>query len=185
MPTINERAKKYRREKKDKGICVVGGCFNPLKTKWNCAECAAKSSFKSNKKRNKNRLTLVEKGLCSNDCGRPLVLKWTCRECADKINKYAKNWWLKDIEGNRIKKNKATRKHRYSGLADIVMERDQKKCTICGHSNKICIHHINEDPKDNRLDNLIVLCRFCHIVVERINRTKPNLIHLFPWSKSL
>ena len=44
-----------------------------------------------------------------------------------------------------------------------------KKCSICGieriHGN-FHVHHINGDHNDNRPENLIVVCRDCHINLE-------------------
>jgi len=49
--------------------------------------------------------------------------------------------------------------------ADILFRNDHR-CCMCGKGPKdgkrIQIHHINEDPSDNRLTNLAVLCRDCH-----------------------
>lgn len=172
-------AKERREFHRNKGLCATG-CGRPLRTKWACAECSTKASFKNNKLRNKKRLNLVNKGICSNDsCGKPLSTKWTCRECADKINQYAKNWWNKDIKKNREDKKNLTHKYRFGGFRKEVVDRDSHSCQVCGYDKKIVVHHINEDNKDNRMDNLICLCRICHTVVERINRAKPDLRHLF------
>ena len=38
-----------------------------------------------------------------------------------------------------------------------------RKCTDCGRSDvPLEVHHINDPPTDNRLANLIPLCRDCH-----------------------
>jgi len=44
----------------------------------------------------------------------------------------------------------------------IVFEKYQKKCFFCGDTKNIEVHHINTNRKDNRIENLIVLCRDCH-----------------------
>lgn len=36
------------------------------------------------------------------------------------------------------------------------------KCEVCGYSDSIEMHHINGDPRDNRLENLQILCPNCH-----------------------
>ncbi len=179
------KAKQKRAEHMAKGLCATG-CGRPLRTKFQCDECSKKSSFRNNRVRNKKRLDLINKGICSNDnCGAPLATKWLCRPCADKVKQYAKNWWLKDVIGNRKKKTEHIHKYRFGGLRPAVIERDKNVCQICFHdTRKVHVHHINEDSKDNRMENLICLCYICHVVVERMNRTKPNLIHLFPWFKS-
>jgi hypothetical protein len=43
-----------------------------------------------------------------------------------------------------------------------------RKCSICGVEKQhghFDVHHINGDHNDNRPENLIALCRFCHINV--------------------
>jgi len=44
-----------------------------------------------------------------------------------------------------------------------------KKCSLCGVERSyghFDIHHINGDRNDNRPENLLVLCRDCHINIE-------------------
>lgn len=59
-------------------------------------------------------------------------------------------------------------------LKEKIRERDEYKCKICGikqrdlidSNNKkysLIIHHINFNKKDNNINNLISLCRRCHI----------------------
>ena len=48
-------------------------------------------------------------------------------------------------------------------LADELLFRSDRTCCVCRLSNKpVQIHHINDDPSDNRSDNLAVLCVVCH-----------------------
>lgn len=56
-------------------------------------------------------------------------------------------------------------KIRFGGLRRSVMERDNFSCQDCGGEYpyvKIVVHHIDFNPKNNTMDNLIVLCRACH-----------------------
>ena len=50
-----------------------------------------------------------------------------------------------------------------------VLERDSHKCTDCGTTKRLDIHHKKpyRISKDNSLKNLITLCRSCHIKEER------------------
>ncbi len=48
----------------------------------------------------------------------------------------------------------------------VIFEQDFG-CGGCGdhithHKNSCHLHHLNENPKDNHRDNLIVLCPYCH-----------------------
>ena len=36
------------------------------------------------------------------------------------------------------------------------------RCINCNAILNLTVHHLNEDRNDNRLDNLVVLCAFCH-----------------------
>jgi 5-methylcytosine-specific restriction endonuclease McrA len=47
----------------------------------------------------------------------------------------------------------------YSRLA---RENLVQKCCICNSIDKLEIHHKNKDRKDNRLENIIILCKSCH-----------------------
>ena len=133
--------------------------------------------------RKEQRKQFIKQGLCSNGCGRKLILKWFCRECADKINQYARNCRNNKIEIYRERAKIRNWKNRFGGMRAKVIERDKHSCQICGYYHKIRIHHIDENNKNNSLDNLIVLCIICHAVIERINKNKPNLHKLFPWFK--
>ena len=37
-----------------------------------------------------------------------------------------------------------------------------KRCSLCGESGYLVVHHINHDPSDNSAENLQVMCRQHH-----------------------
>lgn len=44
---------------------------------------------------------------------------------------------------------------------------DQPRSTCAdGRATKLTTHHINDDTFDNRPENLLVCCQFCHLAVE-------------------
>lgn len=48
-------------------------------------------------------------------------------------------------------------------IADEVLFLSNRTCCICRENNKpIQIHHIDEDPSNNKIENLAVLCTICH-----------------------
>lgn len=55
---------------------------------------------------------------------------------------------------------------RFSGNKKHVLERDSHKCTDCGKTKGLIIHHKDGSGKsnnpNNEIDNLITLCRPCH-----------------------
>lgn len=53
-------------------------------------------------------------------------------------------------------------------INDLILHKD--KCEKCGKTGKLDIHHIDENPNNNNLDNLMCLCRSCHM---KIHHPKP------------
>lgn len=47
-----------------------------------------------------------------------------------------------------------------------ALERDNQSCRFCGfrHLKWQEVHHVNDDHADNRLENLVTACSFCHMV---------------------
>jgi hypothetical protein len=46
---------------------------------------------------------------------------------------------------------------------------DRTKCSLCGVTKSyghFDIHHVNNDPNDHTPDNLVILCRNCHIAIQ-------------------
>jgi len=55
-------------------------------------------------------------------------------------------------------------------LRKTIRECDKFKCQKCGRkerSRKHCVHHVDFNPRNNRPENLILLCRPCHVEVHR------------------
>jgi hypothetical protein len=54
----------------------------------------------------------------------------------------------------------------------IKLRKSIKSCQKCGGTKNLEIHHLNKNKRDNRLDNLIVVCHGCHQIVyhDFINR---------------
>ena len=53
-------------------------------------------------------------------------------------------------------------------INNLFLHKD--KCEKCGKTGKLDIHHIDENPNNNNLENLMCLCRSCHM---KIHRPKP------------
>lgn len=75
-------------------------------------------------------------------------------------------------------------------MRPLIAERDQHLCRVCMQPDKpypvtragktamrssMVVHHINEDPRDNLPENLILLCKTCHAVHHKSTTTP------FPW----
>lgn len=50
-------------------------------------------------------------------------------------------------------------------LKKRILERDNYKCQNCTSSKRLVVHHKDEDKLNNVEDNLVVLCRTCHMKV--------------------
>jgi hypothetical protein len=62
----------------------------------------------------------------------------------------------------------------------LIRERDGSKCVACGTMYPLDVHHINIIPTDQRLENLVCLCREHHVALHAGERSKPKMM-LFPW----
>jgi len=47
-------------------------------------------------------------------------------------------------------------------------------CDICGRDNKLVAHHINQNRKDNRIENLALLCWGCHLQLHKFQQFTPT-----------
>lgn len=54
-------------------------------------------------------------------------------------------------------------------IKDKILENFNNKCWRCGSCDNLEIHHKDENPINNSLINLVVLCKKCH---------RPNHSHL-------
>lgn len=81
-------------------------------------------------------------------------------------SRYTGDWWEKRME---------------------CLRRDERKCQVCGRSREDLsqnpdVHHIRkvsrfeEEDNPHYLENLVALCRRCHISVERKNRPIPKSV---------
>lgn len=61
---------------------------------------------------------------------------------------------------------------RFGGNRKKVLLRDDYTCTMCGNKRNLVVHHIDfsgqGDNPNNDLDNLVTLCRKCHINIHKI-----------------
>ena len=51
---------------------------------------------------------------------------------------------------------------RYGGNHYKVLKRDGFKCTNCGTSERLCVHHKDEVVSNTYMSNLTTLCIYCH-----------------------
>lgn len=78
----------------------------------------------------------------------------------------------------------------FKAMRPLILERDGHRCVVCkqvppphrytrlgkpAERSRLVIHHINEQPWDNRPENLITLCDTCHITHHKSASTP------YPW----
>lgn len=88
------------------------------------------------------------------------IIKDDCYNC---INKEYKE--VKPLKKVRIKSISKKREFVSKRTYDIVFERCNGKCAICGSYTELHLHHINGrgKGKTDNPNNCIILCRQCHI----------------------
>jgi 5-methylcytosine-specific restriction endonuclease McrA len=106
--------------------------------------------------------------------GRQVYCSKTCKFVVVRRSAIERGVFYESI--NRIKENNKekykelekeyTDKKRFGGNKKHVLERDGYKCTECGKTSGLIIHHIDHSGKsenpNNEIDNLITLCKSCH-----------------------
>jgi len=87
--------------------------------------------------------------------------------CSEQCSKRAERLFGKKRQTDLDYKNRT----RYGGNQFNVLERDNYTCQICENTNQLVIHHKDlsgqSDNPNNDMDNLITLCRRCHINIHR------------------
>jgi 5-methylcytosine-specific restriction endonuclease McrA len=53
----------------------------------------------------------------------------------------------------------------YSNISKSLVQ----KCSYCGNTNKLIVHHIDLNYKNNDINNITIVCRSCH---NKIHKTK-------------
>lgn len=96
------------------------------------------------------------------------------RECSNKFTAE------KNSISKRGERNPAYRTGLYSvnekgGSIRIILDRE-RECHVCGrkgiiatHKGSLIVHHLDEDRTNNKLNNLMVLCRKCHWAIHNKN----------------
>jgi len=93
------------------------------------------------------------------------AITFGCLSCGKLVIDYPSNRSLfcsKECYGISRRLGKyGTPKTAYFVAKDVVRKVD--KCQLCNSTKNLMAHHLNLDREDNRLENLIVICRNCHL----------------------
>lgn len=87
-----------------------------------------------------------------------------------KIAEQKHDWYL--LQVNFLKRKLAREARYFAGKREAILERDGRKCTQCGATTKLIVHHKDgngrgSDSPNNDDENLTTLCRACHLEVHR------------------
>jgi len=109
------------------------------------------------------------KGLCASCYAKAYKLNPARKR---RIAKLKRAWYWRYHDENMRKCRCYREQKHYAGKRDEILERDGHMCTNCSATELLVVHHKNgkgrscTDP-DNSLDNLVTLCRKCHIAEHR------------------
>lgn len=68
--------------------------------------------------------------------------------------------WKDGVSASRVKPH-VTR--RFRELRPLIMRRDGQRCVLCETTERLEVHHIDQDALNNRATNLATVCRECHM----------------------
>jgi len=88
-------------------------------------------------------------------CSRPCA----SRKHAAAMVKQGNPMWKDGAAASRVKPH-VTR--RFREMRPLIMRRDGQRCVLCAATENLHVHHIDENPLNNRAVNLITLCPPCH-----------------------
>ena len=95
----------------------------------------------------------------------------SCRICGSKedVNKWGKCKSCKDRFGRlSSRENNAVKRMGLGKAFDFILNSrliKKDKCEICGFKHNLHIHHRDFNKHNNSIDNFIVLCFNCHMII--------------------
>lgn len=129
------------------------------------------------------------------NCSPTTISKWLKRH-GIPTKTYSEQWDRKSKNGARVLKGDGFDLQEYNNtyaikghLSRRVVEDIKEvvgKCQSCDENEVLDLHHINENSKDNRPENHIILCPNCHAKIHRLGITVEELCPDFKdWSTIL
>ena len=109
---------------------------------------------------------------CRNKARAGMGLMTTCQNCGKKIPMGRKNRPTKFCSVDCKEEYRAKHaKGKYVGWAKLrdSLKEERRKCQRCGATENLHVHHIDHNTRNNKLDNLVVLCQSCHISYHRLH----------------
>jgi 5-methylcytosine-specific restriction endonuclease McrA len=108
----------------------------------------------------------MAKGLCSSCYAK----SW--KEANPGRDKFLKDRWYRHNVAGTPRQAMQREQYYYGGNRQIVLSRDGFKCTKCGGTDRLVVHHKDRSGRgvkhhNNDLANLVTLCRKCHVLEHR------------------
>ena len=122
-------------------------CYKGGKVENFCLVCGDK--FYTPKKDTERRKT------CSMECRNIYISEWQKKYC-----------WLIGLPSDLHPNWKGGTSFdqypkEFYNIKEEILQRDCR-CIECDNEEDLCVHHIDYDKKNNKEENLIILCRSCH-----------------------
>lgn len=143
--------------------------------KYCCKNCKKRANvltvLKKRSKQRKEKFDATDKIKKCLVCGKEFEVrqqyrkqKYCSEKCLNKSEKLFGGKQERDLEyKNQI---------RFDGNKYKVLERDNYTCQVCGNTTQLVIHHKDEsgqcDNPNNEIENLVTLCRRCHINIHKV-----------------
>ena len=173
--------------------CVRAGMSESLRTRKPCRQCGGRmpvgrrATYCSDRCRSAARIERAPRKNCP-QCSiefRPRTTRtaYCSRSCANEAHAAR----MRGTGNSRFTTGTSYAKW-FRLMRPLIVERDGV-CVVCSKApvltfvrsgremtrSALLVHHINEDVRDNRAENLILLCQTCHLVHHK-SKTTP-----FPW----
>lgn len=105
------------------------------------------------------------KGLCHR-----CYFKQYGRKNRKHLADYKHAWYMQDREKHLIERRAYREEKHFEGKRGVALARDGCQCQKCGSADNLVVHHEDRNGRgsaviNNCLDNLMTLCRACHILV--------------------
>lgn len=127
---------------------------------------------------------------CGKD-NKKLMAKGKCNICylrdyrndpvnQERIKQSKLDWWKRN-EDYCLAKSKRNREiAHFDGNRELALQRDNYQCSRCGTSEQLTVHHKDgsgrgSDTHNNDLENLVTLCRKCHVEEHREDLKKAKV----------
>lgn len=153
-----------------------------------CDYCSKKFELSKtlyNKRIKRNKHFYCSKECCNESKKRKIELE--CANCGKKI--YTTPHKLKQSKSGKkfcsqscsnSYNNTMRKKESLNTYRRIAFEQYEHKCKICGWNKDkriLEVHHIDENRKNNKINNLIILCPICHRYLTLHLKTLEELIN--------